>query len=31
VSACCLGRSVGKLAVAGSFHLSADRADVDDL
>ena len=31
VSACCLGRSVGELAVAGSLHLPADRADVDDL
>lgn len=31
VSACCLGRSVGELAVAGSLHLPADGADIDDL
>ena len=31
VSACCFGRSVGELAVAGALHLPADGADVDDL
>lgn len=31
VGACCLGRSICELTIARSFHLAADRADVDDL